>query len=161
MRRFAKDKDRARGDKAKPVPAAAATSGEEEEEEAEAGRADLEDGTSSLTFAPRDGDTVLYALPFCGPYSSMREFKYRAKLLPGQLKKSKSVKTCMELFVRLPQCQGQEREAVEGMKDADSIAAILADTKVSVPGLQQLKQAVKAGGKKKLQRGQSNKSKGR
>ena len=55
---------------------------------------------------------MLYALPFCGPYSSMRDFKYRAKLLPGQLKKSKSVKTCMELFTRLPQCKDQERGAM-------------------------------------------------
>ena len=49
------------------------------------------------------------------------------------------------------------------MRDADSIAVIVADAKVSVPGLQQLKQAVKAGGqgKKKAQRGQANKGKGR
>ena len=61
------------------------------------------------------------------------------------------------------QCKEQERTAIEGMKDADSIALVLADTKVSVPGLQQLKQASKASaqGKKKLQRGQSNKGKGR
>jgi DNA-binding transcriptional MerR regulator len=110
------------------------------------------DDIYSLTCAPRDGDTILYAMPFCGPYGSMREFKYRAKLLTGGLKKSKAVKTCMEVFTRLPQCKDGEKRALEGLKDAEMTALILADTKISMPGLQQMKQASKQAGKK--QRGQ-------
>ena len=66
------------------------------------------DDVGMFTSCPRPDDTILYALPFCGPYTSMREFKYKAKLLPGPLKKSKGVKTCMEFFTRLPQCKGRE-----------------------------------------------------
>ena len=119
--------------------------------EAESSEVDVDD-TRMFTASPRDGDVILYALPFCGPYASMRDFKYKAKLLPGPLKKSKGVKTCMEFFMRLPQCRGQERAVIEGMRDGETTALMMPEVKVSMPGLQAVKQAVKQ--VKKKQRGE-------
>ena len=83
----------------------------------------------------------------------MRDFKYKAKLLPGPLKKSKAVKTCMEFFTRLPQCKGQERTVIEGMRDGETTALMMPEVRVSIPGLQAVKQAAKQ--VKKKQRGRS------
>ena len=85
----------------------------------------------------------------------MRDFKYKAKLLPGPLKKSKAVKTCMEFFTRLPQCKGQERTVIEGMRDGETTALMMPEVRVSMPGLQAVKQAAKQ--VKKKQRGEKSK----
>ena len=114
------------------------------------------DDVGMFTSCPRPDDTILYALPFCGPYTSMREFKYKAKLLPGPLKKSKGVKTCMEFFTRLPQCKGRERAVIDAMRDGETTALMMAEVKISMPGLQAIKQTVKQQNKKK-QRGEKQK----
>ena len=42
-----------------------------------------------LTGLPRENDTILYALTMCAPYSSITNYKYRVKLLPGTLRRGK------------------------------------------------------------------------
>lgn len=37
----------------------------------------------SLTGLPRPDDTLMFALPVCGPYSSLANYKYKVKLTPG------------------------------------------------------------------------------
>jgi len=37
----------------------------------------------ALTGIPRADDTLLYAVPMCGPYSAMSNFKFKVKLIPG------------------------------------------------------------------------------
>ena len=44
----------------------------------------------TLTGQPMEEDTLLFALPFCAPYSALQKFKYKAKLLPGTQKRGKS-----------------------------------------------------------------------
>ena len=41
-------------------------------------------------------DVVLYAVPVCGPYACMRNFKFKVKLTPGVMKKGKVSKTAVE-----------------------------------------------------------------
>lgn len=45
---------------------------------------------NSLTGSPHEDDTILYAVPVCAPYSTLADYKFRVKLLPGQSKKGKS-----------------------------------------------------------------------
>jgi hypothetical protein len=45
-------------------------------------------------------DTLLYALPVCGPYVALKNFKFKVKLLPGTAKKGKSCKQAIDIFVR-------------------------------------------------------------
>ena len=37
----------------------------------------------SLTGCPRPEDTVLFAVPVCGPYTTLQSFKFKVKLTPG------------------------------------------------------------------------------
>ena len=38
---------------------------------------------NALTGAPLEGDSLLYVVPVCGPYSIMNNFKFKVKLTPG------------------------------------------------------------------------------
>lgn len=44
----------------------------------------------TLTGQPVAEDSLLFALPFCAPFSALQKFKYKAKLLPGVQKKGES-----------------------------------------------------------------------
>merc|ERR1719376_1566444 len=48
----------------------------------------------SLTGCPQPDDIILFAIPACAPYSSMKNFKFKVKLTPGNNKKRKSHKNC-------------------------------------------------------------------
>ena len=37
----------------------------------------------SLTGCPRPEDTLLFAVPVCGPYTALQNYKYKVKLIPG------------------------------------------------------------------------------
>jgi hypothetical protein len=53
---------------------------------------------SSLTGKPLQNDILLFALPYCAPYDAMKDFKYRAKILPGgSQKKGKSMTNNLKL----------------------------------------------------------------
>jgi hypothetical protein len=38
----------------------------------------------SLTGIPRADDVLLYAIPVCGPYSTLQSYKLKVKLTPGE-----------------------------------------------------------------------------
>lgn len=42
-----------------------------------------------LTGNPLPSDILLYAVPVCGPYSSVQSYKYRVKITPGSVKRGK------------------------------------------------------------------------
>ena len=44
-----------------------------------------------LTGNPLPNDILLYAVPVCGPYSSLQSYKYRVKIIPGTAKKGKGI----------------------------------------------------------------------
>jgi hypothetical protein len=100
-------------------------------------------------------DHLLYAVPVCGPYASMQSFKYRVKLTPGTLKRGKAFKQAMDVFAAYsPNVQTPlEKMLLKGVQDTEAVAVLVSDVRLSVPGLQQVKQKTK-----KLQRGQKEKS---
>jgi len=51
-----------------------------------------------LTGVPKANDTILFAVPMCGPYSMMNTHKYKVKILPGTLKRGKARKLIQEIF---------------------------------------------------------------
>ncbi|VDM35215.1 unnamed protein product [Hydatigera taeniaeformis] len=52
----------------------------------------------TLTGQPLAEDTLLFALPFCAPFSALQKFKYKAKLVPGVQKKGES-KCCVKILL--------------------------------------------------------------
>lgn len=59
------------------------------EEDASIGTAEVST-LETLTGLPTTEDTILYALPFCAPFSALQNYKYKAKLIPGTQKRGKS-----------------------------------------------------------------------
>ncbi|PGH18997.1 hypothetical protein AJ79_00030 [Helicocarpus griseus UAMH5409] len=53
----------------------------------------------SLIGTPVVGDEVLAALPVCAPWMALGQYKYRAKLQPGTVKKGKAVKEILGKWV--------------------------------------------------------------
>ncbi|KAJ8767313.1 hypothetical protein K2173_017357 [Erythroxylum novogranatense] len=102
-----------------------------------------------LTGNPLPSDVLLYAVPVCGPYSALQSYKYRVKIIPGTAKKGKAAKTAMNLFSHMPEATAREKELMKACTDAELVAAIVGNVKITAAGLTQLKQKQKKGKKTK------------
>jgi len=77
------------------------------------------DELEKLTGCPVSEDGLLYALPMCGPYFSMLNYKYRVKLTPGPMKKGKGAKQAIELFTRSRECTDLEKGFIKQLTDPE------------------------------------------
>eukprot|EP00299_Pterocystis_sp_00344_P010570 c4751_g1_i1.p1 GENE.c4751_g1_i1~~c4751_g1_i1.p1 ORF type:complete len:256 (-),score=85.94 c4751_g1_i1:77-844(-) len=103
----------------------------------------------SLTEQPRDDDVMMFAVPMCGPYIAMQSFRFKVKLTPGNLKRGKAVKLANEVLFRqsnlIPRC----RELIKSIGDQELTEVMLGNVKLAVPGINNVKGAGKAKGKKR------------
>ncbi|KAJ1565701.1 hypothetical protein HK096_011627 [Nowakowskiella sp. JEL0078] len=53
----------------------------------------------TLTGNPTASDVILHAVPVCGPWAAIQKYKYKAKLLPGTVKRGKAAKSVQSGFV--------------------------------------------------------------
>lgn len=124
----------------------------------EEGDDDLVDDTvemRKLTGAPVGEDSLLYAIPVCAPYQTLSKYKYKIKLTPGNLKRGKAAKQCIEMFLKgdtdksLP--AERNRELMKRVSDNDWVQVMCSDVKIGAPGANKNakpKEAAKKGGKK-------------
>lgn len=125
----------------------------------EEGDDDLVDDTvemRKLTGAPVGEDSLLYAIPVCAPYQTLSKYKYKIKLTPGNLKRGKAAKQCMDMFLKgdgdksLP--AERNRELMKRVSDNEWVQVMCSDVKISAPGAsknsKQNKDATKKAGKK-------------
>jgi len=82
----------------------------------------------------------LYAIPVCGPYQSLQQFKYRVKLTPGTQKKGKAAKQSIEVFLSNKDCSDMESTLLKCLTDPEMVAIMIGDVTVSTPGLSQILQ---------------------
>jgi len=129
-----------------------------------------------LTGRPLPTDILQFAVPVCAPYGALQKYKYKVKLTPGTMKKGKSVKTAVNLFLTVingnssnstaesvanaivgdlsPQelreaeaaLEAREKELIKMVKDEEAINAMIGKSKVSAPGVEAAKK--KGGGGK-------------
>ncbi|KAJ3681327.1 hypothetical protein LUZ60_015816 [Juncus effusus] len=132
-----------------------------ENSESPAGNLDDEDGANVnnetedkltndldlLTGCPVSNDVLLYAVPVCGPYNALQNYKYRVKITPGTAKKGKAAKTAINLFLHTQDVTSREKELIKACTDPELVAAILGNAKITAPGLTQLKKQQKKGKK--------------
>ncbi|KAI8814303.1 hypothetical protein BJ742DRAFT_672012 [Cladochytrium replicatum] len=98
-----------------------------------------------LTGAPTIRDTILNAIPVCGPWSAMQRYKYKAKLVPGALKRGKAAKTIQAAFLAMAGAEAQketdeqargfagtQRNLIRVVPENDMILACLGKVKVVV-----------------------------
>ena len=101
------------------------------------------DEVEKLTGCPLPQDTLLYALPMCGPYSAFNNFKYKVKLTPDTQKKGKAAKQALEVFLRSRDLSQVEKVHMKSLTDPEMVAIMIGDVKLSTPGLHSLQKAKK------------------
>ena len=90
---------------------------------------------SQYTSHPKPNDEILEALPLCSAYMTLSKFKYKIKLLPGNLKRGRVWKTCQALFGGVGSKSELERRALKGLPDVVSVNQLIGGCKVQAPGL--------------------------
>jgi len=118
---------------------------------------------SKLTGKPLPEDVILYALPVCAPYATLAQYKYRVKLTPGNQKRGKASKQCLERFYRLDDDNNKKGgganvnaryvEMLKAVNDNEWVQAICGDVKISAAGASKALKKSKAAKKGKAQKG--------
>ncbi|XP_067895012.1 ribosome quality control complex subunit NEMF-like isoform X2 [Heterodontus francisci] len=110
---------------------------QEDQEEPEQDPQAAEEGEkllNSLTGQPHPDDVLLFAVPFCAPYTAMTNYKYKVKLTPGTQKKGKA-KTALHNFMHSKEAMQREKDLFRSVKDTDLSRNIPGKVKVSAPNL--------------------------
>jgi len=136
-------------DKPAEEPADDLSSDSEGEKDADA---DGKSGTSGgnelnrLTGSPKSDDVLLYAIPVCAPYEALKNYKYKVKLTPGHLKRSKAVQSSLAVFMKQSDATAQERRLIQAIPESELTQTMPSD--VTVAGSQASARLSKKGGKK-------------
>jgi len=136
-------------DNTKHAPTAKTELSDDEEMKQEEPQYEGEQLLQSLTGCPQPDDIILFAIPTCAPYSSMKNYKFKVKLTPGNNKKGKATKTALQMFQMTKETTQQEKDHLRSVKDYDMSKNIPGKVKLSAPNLQGMKQKQKQNKKKK------------
>mmetsp|Transcript_5106 Transcript_5106/g.14375 ORF Transcript_5106/g.14375 Transcript_5106/m.14375 type:complete len:1050 (-) Transcript_5106:494-3643(-) len=114
-----------------------------------------------LTGKPLAKDLLLHAVPVCAPYSTLSQYQFRVKLTPGNGKRGKAAKQCVELMLQQLQLPGKGgknvsadnknqmyRDFIKRVSDSDWVSQMMNDVKISSAGSSKLmKKQQQKGGK--------------
>jgi predicted ribosome quality control (RQC) complex YloA/Tae2 family protein len=98
---------------------------------------------AALTGMPKKEDILLYAVPVCGPYEAMQNYKYKVKLTPGPMKRGKAAKLAVAVFLQHPEATPRELELIKTISESELCQTIISDCKVNTPGLQNVQRKTK------------------
>jgi len=106
-----------------------------------------------LTAKPDAKDLILHAVPVCAPYHTLSQYTYRVKLTPGNMKRGKAAKQCVEMFIKNPHqtpTSMQNKDMIKRLTDNDWVQALgVGDVKISAPGASKFAKNQKSKGKQK------------
>eukprot|EP01127_Copromyxa_protea_P022660 TRINITY_DN8259_c0_g1_i2.p1 TRINITY_DN8259_c0_g1~~TRINITY_DN8259_c0_g1_i2.p1 ORF type:complete len:1045 (-),score=329.71 TRINITY_DN8259_c0_g1_i2:172-3051(-) len=94
---------------------------------------------ASMTGKPVPEDILMYAMPICAPYDTLRDYKFKVKVLPGGSKKGPGVRTALHIFLNNKEITAQERDLIKAIPEEELILAMISSPKVSAPGLTQMR----------------------
>ncbi|CAL1267643.1 unnamed protein product [Larinioides sclopetarius] len=94
---------------------------------------------NSLTGCPTPDDTLLYAVPVCGPYSSMLSYKYKVKIIPGSSRRGKAAKTALQIFLHEKNATQREKDLLRSIKDQDISRNLPGKIKISTASYKKVK----------------------
>ncbi|KAK0082328.1 hypothetical protein PV325_010669 [Microctonus aethiopoides] len=92
-----------------------------------------------LTGKPLDEDELLFAVPVVAPYSTILNYKFKVKLMPGTGKRGKAAKTAVAVFLRDKLITSREKDLLKAVKDESIARNIPGKVKISAPQIQKLK----------------------
>jgi len=101
----------------------------------------FDDDIDSITGHPTPEDVILYAIPCCGPFSAIKQFKFRVKIAPGNLKKGKVAKTAIMAFTNNAFVSPQEKNCMNSLTEVEMASTLVAEIKINMPGLNLVKHA--------------------
>ncbi|CAB9515922.1 export mediator factor NEMF [Seminavis robusta] len=136
-----------------------AEDGEEDED------ADIDDTAENnkLTGKPHPEDALVYALPVCAPYQTLSQYTYRIKLTPGNMKRGKAGKQCVDMFLKgdiggiagknTPSAIAEVcKDLIKKVGDNDWIQSLCPDVKISSAGASKATKKQKANNKAKARK---------
>ncbi|KAJ2689784.1 hypothetical protein IWW39_001250 [Coemansia spiralis] len=120
----------------------------------------------TLTAAPLPGDNLAFALPVCAPYSTLSQYRYRVKLVPGAMKKGKSCKMALTVTLAAADANkprstfssdpveadrlemaailaAREKELMKSVPEPELIMQMLGKAKVVAPNIESVRQNMK------------------
>ncbi|XP_025198108.1 nuclear export mediator factor NEMF homolog [Melanaphis sacchari] len=89
----------------------------------------------SLTGIPYAEDELLFAVPVVAPYTALTNYKYKLKLTPGNTKRGKASKTCLNLFLKDKTSTTREKNLMKSVNVQDIARNIPNGVKLSAPSL--------------------------
>lgn len=106
-----------------------------------------------LTAIPRVEDAIQYALPVCAPYSTVSNYRYRVKVMPGNTKRGKGYRTAAAVMLHQAEKDlttfKDERDAMRLAPDTDGVALMLGNVKLVARGLAEVQKSISKASKKK------------
>ena len=103
----------------------------------------------ALVGTPLPGDEILEAIPICAPWSALAQYKYKAKIQPGQQKKGKAVREVLGRWTKdvadgkkvdgqsrdVERIWPREAELIKGFKEAEVVGIVpVKSVRVMMPG---------------------------
>lgn len=107
---------------------------------------------ATLTGTPHPDDLLLFAVPVCAPYQTLSQYLYRVKLTPGNMKRGKASKACMDIFMKEGQKSAfsdRNKELIKKVADTEWVHAMTGDVKLSAAGANKTTQKQKGKNKPK------------
>ncbi|KAL5108558.1 Nuclear export mediator factor NEMF [Taenia crassiceps] len=85
----------------------------------------------TLTGQPMAEDSLLFALPFCAPFSALQKFKYKAKLLPGVQKKGEITRMAIRRFTMDKEASDLEKQLIQAIREEDVCRVLPGSAKIA------------------------------
>ncbi|KAJ2859658.1 hypothetical protein GGH94_005981 [Coemansia aciculifera] len=164
-------------------PDTAAAPADEDDDEDEAPDLTMEQLSvlDTLTSAPLPGDNLGFAIPVCAPYSTLSQYRYRVKLIPGAMKKGKSCKMALTVTLATADANkprstfshdpeeadrlemaailaNREKELMKAVPESELIMQMLGKAKVVAPNIESVRQTMKSKAKSMAKAKASKKS---
>ena len=101
--------------------------------------------TDSLTGNPLKEDTLLFCMPMCAPHIATTAYKYRIKLVPGNLKKGKAVNLITYTWLSMQEASEAEKQLIKAMSETELITVITGKVSIASAATKKIQQMNKKG----------------
>lgn len=87
----------------------------------------------SLTGQPLEDDIITFAIPVCAPYSTLKNYKYKVKLVPGTQRRGKAGQQAIGIILQEAKRGSSEKDflAVKAISETEVTSAMIGSCRVS------------------------------
>ena len=97
----------------------------------------------SLTGQPLNEDSLLFCVPMCAPHIATASYKYRIKLVTGNLKKGKAVSLITHTWLNLEGTTENEKMMIKSMNETDLIGVLPGKVSIASAAAKKIQQSSK------------------